>query len=397
MKNHWFTFFGGTILVKVEGKGVERFINQLTRSSLIVWNVKRQGSSAITFYIRLKDVHKLRHQVRKFDCKISFLSGQGAPFLWKRTLKNAGFFAGFLLFFVVITLLSNIVWGINIKGASPQIEHQIRKELDNLGVHVGKLQFFIDDVETIQRKLEDRIPNITWVGVDLNGTTYHFQVVEKNIPEQAEKQSPQNLVANKKAVIVDMFVENGQPVVKVNQYVKKGQLLVSGTIGNEHNEKKVAAIGKVIGKTWYKVDVNMPFKSEFQVYTGNEKRKYSLEIGSVSIPLWGFGKIEYKDFDKETQSHNIKFLKWQLPIKYENTTIRENEKVERNYTKNEAINAAKEIAKSDLKAKIPSDAKIIDEYVLHQKVENGKVDLSIYFQVTENIAKAKPIIQGDAE
>ncbi|MGW9607697.1 sporulation protein YqfD, partial [Heyndrickxia sporothermodurans] len=133
------------------------------------------------------------------------------------------------------------------------------------------------------------------------------------------------------------------------------------------------------------------------VYTGNEKRKYSLKIGSVSIPLWGFGKIEYKDYDKETESHKIKFLKWSLPIKYENTTIRENEKVERNYTKNEAINAAKEIALSDLKAKIPSDAKIIDEYVLHQKVENGKVDLSIYFQVTENIAKAKPIIQGDAE
>lgn len=397
MKNHWVTFFEGTIHVKVEGKGVERFINQLTRSKLTIWNVKRQGTSAITFYIRLQDMNKLRHQVRSYDCRISFLSGQGAPFLWKRTLKNAGFFIGFFLFFVVITLLSNIVWGINIKGASPQIEHQIRKELNRIGVDVGKLQFFIDDEETIQRKLEDRIPNITWVGVKLSGTTYHFQVVEKNNPTPPDKFSPQDLVASKKAVIVDMFVENGQKVVNINQYVNKGQILVSGIIGNEHNSKMVAAIGKVLGKTWYKTDVQMPLQSDFQVYTGSEKRKYSLQIGNMQIPLWGFGKIKYKSYDNEEEGHKIKFLKWTLPIKYKETTVREKEKAKRDYSEKEAINAAKEIARSDLKAQIPSDAKIVDEYVLHQKVENGKVNLSIYFQVIENIAVAKPITQGDFE
>lgn len=397
MKNHWVTFFEGTIHVKVEGKGVERFINQLTRSKLTIWNVKRQGTSAITFYIRLQDMNKLRHQVRSYDCRISFLSGQGAPFLWKRTLKNAGFFIGFFLFFVVITLLSNIVWGINIKGASPQIEHQIRKELNRIGVDVGKLQFFIDDEETIQRKLEDRIPNITWVGVKLSGTTYHFQVVEKNNPTPPDKFSPQDLVASKKAVIVDMFVENGQKVVNINQYVNKGQILVSGIIGNEHNSKMVAAIGKVLGKTWYKTDVQMPLQSDFQVYTGSEKRKYSLQIGNMQIPLWGFGKIKYKSYDNEEEGHKIKFLKWTLPIKYKETTVREKEKAKRDYSEKEAINAAKEIARSDLKSQIPSDAKIVDEYVLHQKVENGKVNLSIYFQVIENIAVAKPITQGDFE
>lgn len=80
-----------------------------------------------------------------------------------------------MLFFIVITILSNIIWGIQIKGASPQLEHQIRKELDKLGIHIGKLQFFVDDVETIQRKLEDRIPELTWIGVELNRTTFHFR------------------------------------------------------------------------------------------------------------------------------------------------------------------------------------------------------------------------------
>ena len=70
-----------------------------------------------------------------------------------------------------------------------------------------------------------------WCGVE--GTTYHLQVVEKNEPEKPEYFSPQHLVAKKKAVIVDMFVEEGQAVVDLYDHVEEGQLLVSGLIGKE--------------------------------------------------------------------------------------------------------------------------------------------------------------------
>ncbi|MDQ7864115.1 sporulation protein YqfD [Peribacillus frigoritolerans] len=49
------------------------------------------------------------------------------------------------------------------------------------------MQFFVDDVDTIQRKLSDRIGALTWVGVELKGTTYHFRVVEKRQPKEVEK------------------------------------------------------------------------------------------------------------------------------------------------------------------------------------------------------------------
>ena len=55
-----------------------------------------------------------------------------------------------------------------------------------MGVKIGKFQFNMDDVDTIQRKLSDRIEVLTWVGVELKGTTYHFQVVEKQQPEKVE-------------------------------------------------------------------------------------------------------------------------------------------------------------------------------------------------------------------
>ncbi|WP_433743220.1 sporulation protein YqfD [Falsibacillus pallidus] len=395
MKNHWLTFFGGTVKVKVQGAGIERFINALIRSNMAVWNVKRQGSDTVTFMLRLGDIPILRKVKRSFPCKLSFLRGEGVPFLWKRSMKNAGFMIGILLFFVIITILSNIVWGIEIKGATPQTEHNIRKQLDRMGVQVGKSQFFMKDVESIQRELSNSLNNITWVGVVLKGTTYHFQVVEKNAPEKVEETGFQNLVASKKATIVKMFVEEGQTVVSVHDNVDKGQVLVSGYIGKDKHAKLVASKGEIWGQTWYKSNVEIPLESEFHVLTGKEKIKHTIKLWNWEFPIWGFGDNKMKEHVDDKVKHPVKFLKWTLPISYNKTTIREVETGKRTYTKTEALREGKELARNNLKAQLDKDAKIIDEKVLHEKVENGKVVLSLYFQVVENIAIGQPIIQGD--
>lgn len=397
MKNQWILFFSGIVAVKVTGNGIERLINKLTRSGIYIWNVKRHGTHAVTFRIRLKDVNKFRQAARGSECKIEFLRRSGTPFLVKRLMKNGGFLAGAVFFLFIIFVLSNMVWGIEIKGANPATEYKIRKELDEIGVKVGKLQFFVDNVESIQSRLTNSIDEITWVGVELKGTTYSLKVVEKNEPEKPEHLSSQNLVAKKKAVIVDMFVEEGQPMVEVNQHVKPGQLLVSGLIGKEGETKEVPAKGKVFGETWYKTEVQLPLQSTFQVFNGNEKIKHYLKFGKFRLPIWNFGKPEFNSYEREINEKKVRFLKWQLPISYLEETYREKEEEERNYSETEAIEIAKEMARKDIKSQLPEDAMIKGENVLHQSIRNGKVKLSIHFQIIENIAVGQPIIQGDSE
>ncbi|MBS4176293.1 sporulation protein YqfD [Lederbergia citrea] len=395
MKNQWLTFLAGRVLVKAEGKGIERLINRLAQSGLIIWKVKRQKSGGVHFYIALPDVHKLRHAARKADCSLSFQRGEGIPFLWKRTRKNGGFLIGIFMFFLVAAILSNMTWGIHITGADPETEHKIRKELTNLGIKVGTFHLLSDKPNTIQRKLTERIDNITWVGVELKGTTYQFQVVQKTEPDKIEMKSPGHLVATKKAIIANMFVEKGIPLVKIHQYVDKGQILVSGTIGKEDKHRNISAQGKIWGITWYKTSVEYPLKRTLQVYNGAEKRKHSLKAGSVSLPFWGFGPNKYRHSETEIINHDLFFLGWKLPFVYSEKTIREKEEMQRTLTKREAIEAGKILAKKDLEVNIPADAQLDKEYILHEEVVNGKVKLIIIFQVIENIAMEKPIIQGD--
>jgi len=395
MKNQWIHIFSGTVKVKLTGKGIERFLNQLTRNGVSVWNVRKHGTEAVTFYVNLHDVKKLRIPARDSQCKIRFLERAGGPFFLRRLWTNSGFLLGACLFFALIMVLSNMVWGIEIKGASPATEHQIRKELDKMGISVGKLQFSIDNVESIQRVLTDQIGALTWIGVELKGTTYHFQVVEKSEPKKAEAIGPRHLVAKRKAAIVKIFVEKGEPAVKVNDYVLPGQLLVSGLYGKEDNLKSVAASGEILGETWYSTKVELPLKSTFQVFNGNEKRKYALKIVGKVLPVWGFGKPEFSEYETEVNEQRVKFFKWSLPLTVEKKTLREREQVTRIYTKQEAIESAKELARKDIKKHLPENAIIKGEKILHQSFENDKVNLTTHFTIIEDIAVGQPIIQGD--
>jgi len=395
MKDSWIYFFTGIVQVVIKGKGTERFLNDCIRHGIIIWNVVRKKSGDVSFFIRLKDVQALRKVVRKNECSCTFKKRKGLPFLIKRSNKNMGVLVGIVLFISITFILSNMIWEIEIKGAQPENEHLIEKELANIGIKKGAFQFLIPEPEKIQKYVMNQVDDITWIGVELVGTTYQIEVVEKQEPPEKEYVSPRHIVAKKEAVISKMFVEKGQPMVSVHEYVNKGQILVSGLIGNEEENKLVAAKGEIFGETWYQSLVEVPLKSTFNVLTGESLTKHKISFGSISFPIWGFNKVEYKQYETEKVEHSFRFLKWTLPITYQKETYRESEAVIRVYNKEEAREKGIEIAKKDIKEKLGEKDQIINEKVLHQSFENGKVKVKILFQVIEDIVETKPIIQGD--
>ncbi|HWO77687.1 MAG TPA: sporulation protein YqfD [Bacillus sp. (in: firmicutes)] len=395
MKNQWIHFFLGYVTVKVTGKGIERFLNRLSRQGILIWNARRLDQDTVTFQVALNKLYPLRRAVRKSNLSVRFIDKHGFPFLLKRLIFNSGFMIGFACFFVLLFLLSNMIWGIQIEGAGPKTEERIWKELDKLGVEVGSLQFLTDSPEEIQRILTNNIPEITWVGVKLNGTVYRLTVVEKNEPEREAETGPQHLVATKKGTIVSMYVKKGQPMVVVNDFVRPGQMLVSGQMGAEKNQQFIAAEGEIMAETWYRAEVTVPLKKELTVMTGNEKDKRYIQFGNWELPIWGFGDPDFQVYEEDTTVHPFKFLRWQLPISYKEVEINEIEKAVHEIGESDAVKTGITIAKKDLLSKLGEEAKIKGEKILHKEVQNGKVKVTILFQVIENIAKGQPIIQGD--
>ncbi len=75
----------------------------------------------------------------------------------------------------------------------------------------------------------------------------------------------------------------GRLMAFVNDHVDKGQLLVSGLIGNE--DRKVASKAEIYGETWYKSEVTVPLETSFTLYTGKVRTKHKLSFGSWGVPF----------------------------------------------------------------------------------------------------------------
>jgi len=395
MKNQWVSNLTGMVQVKVMGLGPERFLNECMRKGIPLKNVKKSGTNSITFTIELKDYKRIKNIPRKKEYKVYFIGRIGLPFEIRRAWKYFGFVLGIVGFLAVLFLLSNMVWRIDVKGASPEIEYKLRKELNELGVKTGASQFTLPTLQSIQKKLQDDNPLITWIGVQLNGTTFHFEVVEKHLPKPEQALRPRHIIAKEEAVISSMFVEKGKPLVTANDYVHKGQVLVSGIIGTEDHPQIVSAVGKVIGEVWREELVSIPLNTSFTVLTGEKKNRYYIGTSQHKIKFWGFDKNKFTSFEKERNAYQFKFLKWKLPLFFTKESIFESEEIVRTYSKEEAVEVGKQTGRSDLMKKLSDDAKILQEKVLHESLDNGKVNLRIYYKVLEDITKTKTIVQGD--
>lgn len=386
MKNFWLTFFEGLVQVKIIGVGAERFINRLCKKGVAVFQFKKLDKEISTFEIRLSDVRHFRKIARGQAFKVSFTRRKGVPFLIRRLINNKGLVIGIPFFIVIIFVLSNIVWSIKIEGASIETEQKIRKQLKQMDVRIGKFAFNEGDPKAIQKNLTDKIPNITWIGVQSQGAVYHLRVVEKLIPKKEIDKSYPMLISTKKAFIVQTMIETGQILVSKKQLVDKGQPLVDGYIGSKEKPKYVGAKGIVLGETWYQTTSEVPLKTTFQRLTGNTKTKHQLKLFTISIPIWGFSTPKFKDKSIEKVQTDFHFWKWKIPFSIVKIQYNEVVKSTRTLTVKEGEELAKENAYKDLLRSIPTDAKVVKRNILQKQISSDKVMVMMHYEVIEDIA-----------
>lgn len=401
MKHIQGSFLTGFVTVLVKGANPELFFQKCVRHGIEVWNMQKESQHACYGNIKLQHVPLLKSLKRGTNYKLKFVKKRGFPFYVKQFFKNKHIIIGLILSALFIFWLSNIVWKVEITGVPKELEEQISERLHHYGIHRGAWALSIDSPGIIQKKLINDIPELLWIGVHKKGTTFILEGVEKIVVEEEEVDGPRNLVATKKGVISKMHVSKGKPQVAVDEYVEPGDVLVSGKLdlSDDADDKKeptlIAAEGDIRARTWYETSVTVPLEVNYEVLTGERKRKYFIQIGAVKVPVWGFGKPDYDAFHRESDTSALHFLKWKLPIKFDVTTLSEKEyrKVER--TKDEAIDHGLEQARRELRLQLGPDAEIISEKILHDVTENGKVKLILHMNVEEDIVKKEPINQGD--
>ncbi|WP_058307412.1 sporulation protein YqfD [Gracilibacillus massiliensis] len=397
-KKNWLK---GYITIEIRGQYPEHFFDMCARYGIPSWDLTKKNATTAIGKIKLTDLSKLRQVKKRSIYKVYFKERSGLPFFLHSLKSQKPLLIGCMIAFAIIFILSNIVWRIDVTGLDEEIENKVLAQMEAYGLEKGSFQWNIDSPATLQRKLLEDIPELLWVGVKKNGSAFHLEGVEKTSVEKPEETEVGHLVAAKEGVIVDLFVSKGQPLVQPNDVVYKDDILVSAYLEQQEEgdetpkTKPLAAEGEVIAKVWYKSEISIPLTNHYHVLNGQAETKHYLHFSNILLPFWNFSNPDYTNYQIETEEKNFYFLKWKLPISYLKQTIYKSDVIEEKMTKKEAKTQALEQAKRELLRQLPLDAEIIEEKVLHEREESGKVKLTLYYTVLENIAKKQPISQGD--
>ena len=167
-----------------------------------------------------------------------------------------------------------------------------------------------------------QFPDLTWVSVEISGTQLQINVRENTASQESSEEAavPSDLVADCDGVIESIITRQGVPLVEAGSVVKKGDVLVSGTmeILNDSLEtagyQYCAADADIRIRTSYAYYDSFPMVYEEKIYTGRRQTSYGIRIGqkSVSLPV---PDTEYENEDILTSEKKLRLSgNFYLPV-----------------------------------------------------------------------------------
>ncbi|MDF2715555.1 MAG: sporulation protein [Paenibacillus sp.] len=393
MKTTIFNRLRGFVRIELRGRKLEKLLNALITGRFVVWDIRRIGEEAVELHMIIRDFFKLRPLLRETGSKLRVKGRYGFPFVLDRLGRRKMFIVGIVSFFAAIYILSMLVWRIDVEGNEKIARSDILQAAKEQGIYRFQWKFRLPDADMLSREMQNKLPGTAWIGVNVQGTRIHIKVVESALPDERQLMNPRHLVAAKNALVTQILAEKGKPLVKPNTNVSKGDILISGYIGDAANQQTVVAQGKVRGIVWEEATVEIPLVLRQKVYTGDTKSRSYLVIGSRGLQVTGYGETPFTQYETVSRLKTVHWRKWSLPIGWLDEKLLESRMEEIPLDPEEAKKIALEQARAELVAAAGPDAVWRGEkIILHEKSDNGKVYMKVLFEIEQPIAVEQPII-----
>lgn len=326
MKGSFLLWVRGTVRIRVLGENCERFLNLCAHHGIPLWELRpvKGGCDASLAASHFRSLKPLVHKCR---LHIQILQKQGIPFFLFRYRKRRILFLSLAAALCMTGALSFFIWDIQIEGNLSVTDEKILDYLHSEEVHQGRLKTSVD-YKQLASNLRQNFPEIAWVSVKLQGTRLCIDLKEQNFPEEETKETaPGSLISDVDGTVVSIITRAGTALVGAGSEIKRGDLLVDGTLelvndsGEVYAYQYTAADADIYVKTSFEYRDSFSLKQKKKLYTGQKKNRKLLQIGTVRIGL-PFGSIPYEQYDMITEQKQLRLMEnFYLPVYYSSITI----------------------------------------------------------------------------
>lgn len=354
MRGQFSNLLKGYVRIRIMGSSYDRFLNLCAYHEIKLWELL-PVDEAYEAYVSRKDFKSLKTIVKKSHASVRITERHGLPFFMHRYRKRGVYLVGIAAAFALMLWLSAHIWNIRIDGNLSQTDDVIFEYLGQAGIRHGMWKSSVD-CKALASEIRNNFTGFAWVAVEMKGTRLLIHVKEgimgaDDEREMAAQQEPSSLVASRAGTVVSIYVRAGLPVVQAGAQVKKGDLLVSGSlpIYNDGGEviswQHVPADADIVIQRSLKYYDEVSFVARQKYYTGQEKISWMIQAGDMPFALpENFGSLKQYDLISELMQCRLA-ENFYLPLYLRKYTAKEYEAVEVIRTKDEVAG----ILKADFK------------------------------------------------
>lgn len=367
------------VKICITGKNPKLFVKRFLINKYMYYELKQENYNKITFKIAYTDYLKLNEISTVYD--LAIIKYYGYLKYINFIKQNLSFVISFLISIIFLYIISNICFNIEIVHNNRKIRNLISDELNNNNIKKFSLiPNFSKRKEVIQKIVKENKDDIEWLEIERKGSKLIVKLTERKLNSKKENLNNRHIIAKKSGIIKKIEAESGVIVKKINDYVKKGDVIVSGDIIKDETIKgQVVSKGVVYAETWYKVNVEYPLYYEEVKYLDEIKNNIIISLFDNSYSL----RKNYTDSYLEKKYILIKEKIFPFNIRVEKQ--RKTKVLIQELTKAEAIKKAEEIAENKINVKLAKDEYVISKKTLNYNINNSKIVVDIFFKVYENI------------
>ncbi len=356
---------------------INDFINYAFNNNIAISDIKYKNNNIICC-INEVDLNRIS---RCFNVKvINDYTYKYMIILFKNNLVNILLVMLAIFFFYIIT---NTIVDISIESNNVELVKKINNSLDNYGIRRISLAKNYIELKDIKNKvLNEYKEYLEWIEIEKIGMTYKINFEQRINKKENKVDGLCDVIADSDGIVSKIKSSSGVILVKVNQSVKKGDLLISGDIKlNDIDKTSICANGDVYANKWYSLSIELPKKYVKKEYSNKFRYNLLIENNNKDYKIF---RSRFKLYDTDKSEIISLFGKKLYLLKeyeyknreyiYEDDTLENRidelikEKLELNLSKNERIVSKKVLKKDENDSRIIIELFIIIEKLIGKQI-----------------------------
>ncbi len=384
-KKEW-QFLRGYVIIQIEGVYPERLASLLETEGVSLWDIHRSRRTLICTLSAqdFRRLHRLNHRCR---CRVRILKKGGGRFQLRRMGRHRVLLLGMAVTLLLAFWASRRVWFVDVQGCARMDEAVLRQALWEQGLRpsrdLRKLPL-ADIADFVAAQYEE----MAFLELHVDGIFLRVRVREALAEgERLDLSRPCDVISTREGVVTKVNAYGGRAQVKVGDKVKKGQLLIAGSVTARDGSMTYTthAYGEVLAAVLYRAQVEAPKTAVTWAETERAAPYTALYWGRWKLAERG---CPFEDADLTVEARSLSLDPW--PVRICRGTYWERIKQERFLTGAERKEAALFEAERMALLQVPHSAKIImiDRYTVEK---NGQLYGVCTVTTEENIGYTKEL------